>query len=124
MKLLYEQEPKLKFMRPREALTKIHTDLFKVHSNVKPALAYYPAALTNLEKLVLVLEDRRFMFHHGFDVKSLVRELLRAITFRRHGGASTIDMQFVRTSTGYKERTIARKLYEILLAFIIQFRYK
>jgi membrane peptidoglycan carboxypeptidase len=32
-------------------------------------------------------------------------------------------MQFVRTATGYKEWTIQRKLYEILLATIIQFRY-
>jgi membrane peptidoglycan carboxypeptidase len=123
MKPLFEQEPKLNFIHPREALTKIHMDLFKVHSNVRTGLAFYPPALTNLEKLVLVLEDRRFMAHHGFDVKSMLRELLRAVTFRRHGGASTIDMQFVRTSTGYKERTFGRKLYEIVLAVIIQFRY-
>lgn len=123
MKPLYEQEPKLQFIHPREALTKIHMDLFTVHSNVNPELAYYPAALTNLEKLVLVLEDRRFMLHHGIDTKSVLRELLRAATFRKHGGASTIDMQLVRTSTGYKERTFARKLYEMFLAVIIQFRY-
>ena len=123
IKPLYEHEPKLKIRRPREILTKIHLDLFKIHSNVQPALAYYPPALTNLEKLTLVLEDRRFLVHHGLDVKSVLREILRAVTFRRHGGASTIDMQFVRTSTGYKERTLARKLYEMFLAIIIQFRY-
>jgi len=32
-------------------------------------------------------------------------------------------MQLVRTITGYRKRTLARKLYEILLAWIIQFRY-
>ena len=32
-------------------------------------------------------------------------------------------MQFVRTSTGYKERTLGRKFYETFLAVIIQFRY-
>lgn len=123
MKRLYEQQPKLRTFRPREMLTKIHLDLFKVHSNIDASLAYYPPALTNLEKLTLVLEDRRFPFHHGFDVKSTFREFFRAITFRSHGGASTIDMQFIRTSTGYRERKFGRKLYEMLLAVLIQFRY-
>lgn len=123
MKPLYEQEPKLKLIHPREALIKIHLDLFKVHANVSPWLAYHPETLTPLEKFVLVLEDRRFLSHRGFDGKSVLRESLRAFTFRRHGGASTIDMQFVRTSTGYKQRTLRRKAYEIFLAALIQFRY-
>lgn len=123
MKQLYEQQPKLGIFRPRELLTRIHLDLFRVHSNVDEVLAYYPRELTNLEKLTLVLEDRRFHSHHGFDLKSTVREFFRAITFRSHGGASTIDMQFVRTSTGYRERKLRRKLYEMLLSVLIQFRY-
>jgi monofunctional biosynthetic peptidoglycan transglycosylase len=45
------------------------------------------------------------------------------MTFRRHGGASTIDMQFVRTATGYRQKTLRRKIYEIILAVVIQFRY-
>jgi membrane peptidoglycan carboxypeptidase len=123
MKALYEQKPKLRLFHPRETLTKIHLDLFAVHSQVRTFLAYYPPGLTNLEKLTLVLEDRRFLSHHGIDFKSVVRETLRALTLRRHGGASTIDMQFVRTATGYREWTLFRKLYEMFLAVLIQFRY-
>jgi membrane peptidoglycan carboxypeptidase len=76
-----------------------------------------------LEKLVLALEDRRFMRHAGVDVQSVIREVVRALMFRRHGGASTIDMQFVRTATGYKDKTLCRKAYEVILAIIIQYRY-
>jgi len=53
----------------------------------------------------------------------MLREMLRFLTFRKYGGASTIDMQFVRTVTGYRERTLRRKLYEMLLTLLIQFRY-
>jgi membrane peptidoglycan carboxypeptidase len=70
-----------------------------------------------------VLEDRRFLDHRGVDLRSGLREIIRAMTFRRHGGASTIDMQFVRTATGFRHKTFRRKIYEILLAVIIQFRY-
>jgi membrane carboxypeptidase/penicillin-binding protein PbpC len=32
-------------------------------------------------------------------------------------------MQLVRTATGYRQPTLRRKLYEMLLAWIIQYRY-
>ena len=106
---------------PRRILLKIHKDLFIVDSKVSSIQKSY--RLSNLEKSVIVLEDGRFFSHWGIDWKSIVREMVRAATRRKHGGASTIDMQFVRTATGYKERTLRRKIYEMTLATIIQFRY-
>lgn len=123
MKPLHEQEPKFRIPRFRAALIKVHADLLEIDRYIQRYSAYYPTSLTLLERLVLILEDRRFLNHHGVDLRAGLREILRAITFRRHGGASTIDMQFVRTVTGYKEKTFRRKLYEIFLATIIQFRY-
>jgi len=123
MKALREMEPSLGIPRFRAWLIKVHRDLFTVHRYVEKYSAYYPEELTNVEKLTLALEDRRFLKHKGVDMLSALREIMRALTFRRHGGASTIDMQFVRTATGYKERTFSRKLYEMFLAVLIQFRY-
>lgn len=120
---LRDQEPKLRIPRPRDALIKVHSDLLTVHQHISEYAAHHPAALTNLEKLVLALEDRRFLKHCGVDLRSSVRETLRAVLGRKHGGASTIDMQFVRTATEYKQKTLKRKLYEIFLAVLIQFRY-
>lgn len=99
----------------------MHTDLLAIHDRVPNQV--YPEHLTLLEKLVLTLEDRRFFDHSGSDFRSTCREIFRALTFQRHGGASTIDMQFVRTVTGRKERTLRRKLYEIMLSKLIQYRY-
>lgn len=101
-------------------LLRIHLDLFKIDELVTYD---FGGSLTDFEVLVLALEDKRFFQHRGIDVVSVVREFWRAITFRRFGGASTIDMQFVRTATGYRERTLRRKLYEMLLAGLIQYRY-
>jgi membrane peptidoglycan carboxypeptidase len=52
----------------------------------------------------------------------VLRELVKLVFRERHGGASTIDMQFVRTQTGYRQGTFARKIYEMWLAFLLQFR--
>jgi membrane peptidoglycan carboxypeptidase len=123
MRLLRDQRPKLDLFHPRDTLIRVHLDLLDVHARVYQHLAYYPDELTYVEKITLALEDRRFFAHHGVDLKSALRELVRALTGRRHGGASTIDMQLVRTATRYRELTLTRKVYEMLLAVLIQFRY-
>jgi membrane peptidoglycan carboxypeptidase len=104
----------------RGLLIAIHRDLFVIDRYALVYVTNEPISIA--EKMVLILEDRRYFNHPGIDVIACGRELLRAVTRRRHGGASTI-MQFVRTATGYKERTLRRKLYEMVLAMIIQFRY-
>lgn len=101
---------------------KLHRDLFSIDAHIERHAAEV-GGLTAIEKLVIVLEDRRFFLHRGFDWIAACREMISALTFRRFGGASTIDMQFVRTATGFRDRTAMRKLYEILLAMLIQFRY-
>ena len=106
---------------PRSFLIRLHVDLFAIDRKAEDD--FDDTVLTPLEQLVLVLEDRRFFSHGGVDSKAVIRVLWRACTLRSFGGASTIDMQFVRTATGYRDRTIRRKMYEMLLAFIIQWRY-
>ena len=108
--------PSLRFF-----LLQLHYDLFEIHLRWDEFSDF--ANLTTVEKMVLVLEDRRFFSHFGIDFPSLGRELLKAVSSDKFGGASTIDMQWVRTCTGYRQRTLRRKVYEGFLAAIIQQRY-
>jgi len=122
-KKLWELKPKLYARGIRKRLLALHCDLFDIHDQIQKANSHYPRKITSLEKLVIVLEDRRFFHHFGVDIWSVARELVRLLMFRRHGGASTIDMQLVRTVTGYRQPTLRRKIYECFLATIIQRRY-
>lgn len=114
-------KPKRSVFSLRKSLIKVHQDLFQIEAFIISMHDVEP--LTTFEKIVLVLEDRRFLRHDGVDWIAFFREFAKFATRRNHGGASTIDMQFVRTATGYKEITIRRKLYEMFLSFLIQFRY-
>ena len=76
--------------------------------------------LSDLETLIILLEDRRYFNHRGVDLISIGRECFKMLTFRKFGGASTIDMQFVRMRTGYCKRTLWRKCYEMILAWLLQ----
>lgn len=105
----------------RRFLVRTHEDLIKIHR-----ACWFDSGsseLSEIEKLVVVLEDHRFFRHNGVDLISFCREFLRMLLGQKHGGASTIDMQFVRTVTEYREKSIGRELYEMFLALIIQQRY-
>lgn len=112
---------KIHLFGPRDLLLKINRDLFTIEYHCVPAFEW--EQLSTFEIMVLILEDRRFCQHIGVDWKSCAREIIKAVTLRKHGGASTIDMQFVRTATGYRDVTIRRKLYEIFLSTLIQTKY-
>jgi hypothetical protein len=117
------RRPGLAWSTPRDWAATIRHDLDRIDRCVRRHPDVGPAALTPLEMATIVLEDRRFFSHRGVDLRSVLRELVNLVRARRHGGASTIDMQFVRTVTGYRAPTLRRKLYEALLALAIQFRY-
>ena len=77
---------------------------------------------TEIERVTLWLEDRRFYQHAGFDLRCIPRVLRQVVTFKRIGGVSTIEQQLVRTILSRRERTIRRKSREVLLAWILSHR--
>ncbi|XQU75724.1 peptidoglycan glycosyltransferase [Cupriavidus sp. H18C2] len=68
---------------------------------------------------LLAAEDDQFYHHVGVDVAGLVRAALANIGEGYAQGASTITMQVARNFYLSREKTLARKWYEILLAFQI-----
>jgi membrane peptidoglycan carboxypeptidase len=76
---------------------------------------------SEFEQIVIVLEDHRYLKHHGIDWLSVARVILKRPWWPDVGGASTIEMQYVRTITGRHERSFRRKAREMLLAWLLDF---
>ena len=78
----------------------------------------------HLTRALVAIEDQRFFDHHGFD---LIRIGSAALTNIRHGrweqGASTITQQLARQSFLTADKTIRRKLQELILAARIERMY-
>jgi hypothetical protein len=110
--------------KPSTWFARLRSDLSRIDRSVRPLPQSPAAALTALELMTIAIEDRRFFHHPGVDVLSILREAIKVLGGRKHGGASTIDMQFVRTVTGYRAPTMKRKIYEGFLALLIQSRHK
>lgn len=74
-----------------------------------------------LQKCVLTSEDPSFMQHRGFindAFKQSIAKNIRTKKFAR--GASTISMQLVKNVFLTREKTLSRKLEEIMLVYIIE----
>ncbi len=77
-----------------------------------------------LLQAIVVVEDQRFLEHSGIDPKGILRSIyvnLRAGQYRQ--GASTITQQMVRNIYLTRAKTLKRKIKEMIMAILIEFRY-
>jgi penicillin-binding protein 1A len=73
-----------------------------------------------MQEAVLAIEDARFYEHSGVDYIGIVRAGLANVNDSRSQGASTITMQVARNFYLPTEKTLTRKIYEILLSLKIE----
>jgi penicillin-binding protein 1A len=69
---------------------------------------------------VLAIEDARFYEHGGVDLVGIARAGLAQLSEARSQGASTITMQVARNFYLSTEKTLTRKVYEVLLTWKIE----
>lgn len=100
------------------------TLLYDIHGEIKRT----PVALDKIApvaiKATLVAEDRNFYEHAGFDLKGILRSaLLDILPGGPLRGGSTITQQFIKNAVLTREKTVTRKLKELVLAYRIEKRF-
>lgn len=74
-----------------------------------------------LRKAVLTSEDPSFFSHRGFINEAFKQSIIKNIKTKRFSrGASTISMQLIKNVFLTREKTLSRKLEEILLVYILE----
>ena len=74
-----------------------------------------------LQKCVLTTEDPSFFNHHGFINEAFKQSIVKNIRTKKFSrGASTISMQLIKNVFLTREKTLSRKLEEILLVYILE----
>ncbi len=72
----------------------------------------------------IAIEDRNFFSHPAFDIRSILRAIIyNALHLKFAQGASTITQQLARNAFLVPEKTLTRKIREIILAIKIEKRY-
>ncbi|GAA4011644.1 penicillin-binding protein 1A [Actimicrobium antarcticum] len=86
------------------------------HRNFVP-IKQVPAQMKNA---VLAIEDSRFYEHGGVDFVGLLRAIVKDLGGGSAQGASTITMQVARNFFLTRDKTLSRKVNEIMLAYKIE----
>lgn len=71
----------------------------------------------------LAIEDSEFYDHIGFSIKGILRATIRNIKRGELSGGSTITQQLVKNALLSSEKTIIRKLREIVLSIQVELTY-
>lgn len=98
--------------------------LYDVHGEEKRTIVPFNQIPDNIKYATIALEDQTFYFHHGIDPKSILRSIFKDII---KGGAaqggSTITQQFIKKSLLTDEKTITRKIKELILSIELEQKY-
>ena len=77
-----------------------------------------------IPKAVIAIEDRRFMNHYGVDPIGLARAMVaNVVAGRMVQGGSTLTQQLAKNLFLKPERTLERKVQEVLLAVWLEHKY-
>jgi 1A family penicillin-binding protein len=77
-----------------------------------------------LKKAVVAVEDKRFYSHHGFDIEAIGRAVVRNLKAREIlEGGSTISQQLAKNLFLTHERTVQRKIIELVYTLKLEMRY-
>jgi membrane carboxypeptidase/penicillin-binding protein len=109
------------------ALFHLFSDVNLTYKKIKSFIDFNNGtAITQNEliKSIILIEDRRFYQHLGFDVYSICRAIFHFIFKNKIEGASTITQQVVRLITNERKIKISRKIKEIILSSLIEREYE
>lgn len=95
--------------------------LYEIHGEENRKIVPHDGISDNLRKVTIAAEDDSFYSHGGFDIKSIIRAL-KVNLQRDHvsQGGSTITQQLARNVYLTREKTIKRKIKELLIAIKIE----
>lgn len=76
-----------------------------------------------MQQATIAIEDKDFYSHGAIDLRGMTRAAINILFHKQLQGGSTLTQQLVKNSLLTQERTIPRKIKEIILAFATEFLY-
>ncbi len=98
--------------------------LYEVHGEEKRTVIPFSEMPEVVKYATISLEDQDFYHHFGIKLSSILRAVLRDIvTLDKSQGGSTITQQLVKNTLLTNEKSVARKIKEVILALELETKY-
>ncbi len=98
--------------------------LYDIYIDKNRTVVPYPQIPLYVRQATIAIEDKEFYRHKGVNpIGGILRAAKETLFRKRLQGGSTITQQLVKTALLTPERTIPRKIKEIILAVLVELRY-
>ena len=98
--------------------------LYDIYGEEKREIVSFDKISDNLKHSILASEDARFYEHGGIDFAGILRAILTDLKLQSaNQGGSTITQQLIRTVYLTNQKSIARKIREMVLSIELERRY-
>lgn len=98
--------------------------LYEIYGEEKREVVLLSQIPEYLQKAAIAAEDAQFYHHIGIDPKAVLRAVLVNLRLKKPAqGASTITQQLIRSSFLTREKTLDRKIREVVLTLELERRY-
>jgi 1A family penicillin-binding protein len=98
--------------------------LYDIYGEEKREIVSFDKISDNLKHAVLSAEDARFYQHGGVDLEGIMRAIFVDLASQsKSQGGSTITQQLIRTVYLTGQKTISRKIRELVLSIELEQRY-
>jgi membrane peptidoglycan carboxypeptidase len=97
--------------------------LYEVYGDKNRSLIAFDQMPTTVKQATIAVEDKDFYKHGAFSVFGIGRAFTGVLTRTNRGGGSTITQQYVKNALLTDQRSLSRKIKELILAIEIEQRY-
>lgn len=94
--------------------------LYKIYKDENRTLIPLSVVPDFLKNATISIEDRSFYQHGGFSISGIFRAIFANVQGKRVQGGSTITQQLVKNTLLTPEKTIRRKIREIILSIMVE----
>lgn len=94
--------------------------LFRIYKDENRTLIPISRIPEHVKQATIAIEDKDFYDHLGFSISGIVRALLANLQGKPTQGGSTITQQLVKNRLLSPERTIERKIREIIVSVLVE----
>lgn len=99
------------------------TVLYEISGDQKRTLVQLKDIPDSVKQATIAIEDKNFYKHGGFSLWAMFRTAITNVVFRRSAGGSTLTQQFIKNAVLTSEKTITRKIKEIILSYRLEKKF-
>lgn len=97
--------------------------LYEISGEERRTLILLKDAPNYVKQSTIAIEDKNFYNHGGFSLWAMFRTAITNVIYHRSAGGSTLTQQFIKNAVLSNEKTIIRKVKELILAYQLEKKF-